>query len=104
VGKANAFGTCTGRFKPGPFTFARVSTDDVNGRVAAYVGEGELLDEPLQTFGGYGVARISNLQRLLQFICRQGFEHHVAVNPARVAPAVHEALSRYLGWDVYRHG
>jgi hypothetical protein len=32
-----------------------------------------------------------------------GFEHHVAVNQSQVAAAVNEALSKYLGWDVYHH-
>ena len=31
------------------------------------------------------------------------FEHHVAVNLSQTAAAVHEALSKYLGWDVYYH-
>jgi len=29
VGKHNTYGTCVGRIQPGPFTFARVSRDDV---------------------------------------------------------------------------
>jgi hypothetical protein len=32
-----------------------------------------------------------------------GFEHHVAGTMATVAGAVHEATTRYLGWDVYHH-
>lgn len=103
VGKENTFGTIVGRIRPGPFTFARVSTDDFAGRIAAYVGEGEFTDDPLETFGGYGVARIPNLQRLLAHICRQGFEHHVAATRARVSEAVAEALGNYFGWAVYRH-
>jgi len=67
------------------------------------VGEGELTPDPLDTFGGFGVCRIPNLQKLLAYICRNGFEHHVAINPGRVADGVFEALSNYMGWDVYRH-
>ncbi|MBN1556864.1 MAG: L-fucose/L-arabinose isomerase family protein [Lentisphaerae bacterium] len=104
VGKANTYGTCVGPLKPGPFTYARVSTDDAAGTVRAYLGEGELVPEPLKTFGGYGVARIPDLQGLLRFICAHGFEHHVAMNPSRVAAGVFEALANYLGWDVYYHG
>ena len=40
-----------------PFTYLRVSTDDVAGRIVAYVGEGKMTNDPLKTFGGYGVAR-----------------------------------------------
>lgn len=104
VGKENTFGTIVGRVRSEPFTFCRVSTDDINGKIAAYVGQGELTDDPLKTFGGFGVIHISNLQRLLQYICENGFEHHVAVNLSQTAPAIHEALGKYLGWDVYYHG
>ncbi|NQT92136.1 MAG: fucose isomerase, partial [Lentisphaerae bacterium] len=103
VGKANTYGTCVGPIKKGPFTFARVSTNDLEGCVQAYVGEGEIVDSPLKTFGGRGVARIQNLQTLLQFICENGFEHHVAMNRSQVANGVCEAMDKYLGWDVYYH-
>jgi L-fucose isomerase-like protein len=49
------------------------------------------------------VVRIPNLQGLLRFICERGFEHHVAANLSSVAPAVKEAASRYLNWNVYSH-
>jgi L-fucose isomerase-like protein len=104
VGKENTYGTVTGRVKASPFTFLRVGTDDAAGRMRAYVGEGELTSDPLSTFGGYGVVVIRDFQGLLKYICRNGFEHHVAVNTNRVAEGVKEALANYLGWDVYRHG
>ncbi len=103
VGRDNTYGTIVGRVKAAPFTYCRVSTDDFKGRMMAYVGEGELTNDPLKTFGGYGVVRVPNLQKLLHYICENGFEHHVAVNLSQVAPAVNEALSKYLGWDVYYH-
>jgi L-fucose isomerase-like protein len=104
VGKENTYGTVTGRVKASPFTYLRVGTDDAAGRMRAYVGEGELTSDPLSTFGGYGVVSIPNFQALLRYICRNGFEHHVAVNTSRIAAGVNEALENYLGWDVYRHG
>jgi L-fucose isomerase-like protein len=103
VGKENTYGTVTGRIKPGPFTFARVSTDDLNGKIQAYVGQGQFTDDPLTTFGGYGVAEIPGLQCLMKHVCNNGFEHHVAINQSQVACAVYEAFSKYLGWDVYYH-
>jgi len=103
VGKENTFGTVVGRVKTGPFTYLRVSTDDLNGKIAAYIGEGELTNDKLQTFGGYGVFKIPDLQGLLAHICNNGFEHHVSVNLTEVADAVYEALDKYLGWEVYFH-
>ena len=104
VGKENTYGTVVGRLKSGPFTYCRVSTDDCFGTIRAYVGEGRLTDDPLSTFGGYGVVHIPDFQGLLRHICENGFEHHVAINLSQTAAAVAEALDRYLGWDVYVHG
>lgn len=103
VGKENTFGTVVGRVRAEPFTYCRVSTDDFSGKITAYLGEGELTDDPLKTFGGVGVVKVPNLQKLLKFICENGFEHHVAVNLSLTAPAVYEALTKYKGWDVYYH-
>jgi L-fucose isomerase-like protein len=103
VGRENTYGTIVGTVKPGPMSFARFSTDDQTGVIRGYVGEGHFTRDPLTTFGGAGVVQIDRLQPLLQHICRQGFEHHVAGTFSHVADAVHEATTRYLGWDVLRH-
>ncbi len=103
VGKENTFGTVVGRLKSGPLTFCRASTDDLHGRMRAYVGQGEITADRLQSFGGYGVVRIPGLQRLLQYVCKNGYEHHVAVNRSHFGGAVAEALENYKGWEVYHH-
>jgi L-fucose isomerase-like protein len=103
VGKENTFGTCVGRVKAGAMSFARFSTDDTAGVMRGYTGEGAFTDDPLNTFGGAGVVQIPHLQRLLHYICENGFEHHVAANFSTVAGAIHEATTRYLGWQMYRH-
>ena len=103
VGKENTFGTCVGLVKSGPMTFARFSTDDRAGRVRGYVGGGNFTDDPLETFGGAGVVEIPKMQKLLRYICENGFEHHVAANFSSVAAMVHEAAVRYLGWDMHWH-
>ena len=103
VGKENTFGTIVGRIAPGVFTYARVSTDDLNGRIVAYVGEGLFTDDTLQTFGGYGVFHIDRLQKLLRYICDKGFEHHVAATRAEVAEVLEEAFSKYLDGEGYHH-
>src|ERR1022692_1743309 len=102
VGKLNTFGTCVGRVKAGVMSYARYSTDDRRGIIRGYTGPGQFTDDPLGTFGGAGVAEIPKLQKLLKYICREGFEHHVAANFSDVSKAVHEA-ARYLGWESYHH-
>ena len=103
VGKDNTYGTIVGRIKPARATFCRTSTDDVEGQLRVYVGDGQFTNDKLETFGGYGVMQIDNLQTLLDYICQMGFEHHVAVNMSETADAIAEALGNYMGWDVYRH-
>ncbi|MGD0619609.1 MAG: L-fucose/L-arabinose isomerase family protein [Bryobacteraceae bacterium] len=103
VGRENTYGTCVGRVKAGPMTYARFSTIDDEGVIAGYLGEGEFTSDPLETFGGAGVVRIPRLQRLLRYICENGFEHHVAANLSSTAAVLEEAATNYLGWPVYRH-
>src|SRR5271154_4522138 len=104
VGKENTFGTCVGLIKSGPMSYARFSTDDRTGKIRGYSGGGKFTDDPLDTFGGAGVVEIPQMQKLLRYICENGFEHHVAANLATVAGIVHEVATRYMGWDTYWHG
>ena len=103
VGKENTHGTLDGTVKAGAMTYARFSTDDFNGQITGYVGEGRFTNDPLNTFGGAGVVEIPKMQQLLRFICENGFEHHVAANFAEVAGSVEEAASKYLGWKMHHH-
>src|SRR3954453_12865693 len=103
VGKENTYGTCVGLIKPEKMTFTRYSTDDTSGKIRGYVGQGRFTDDPLNTFGGAGVVEIPKMQKLLHYICENGFEHHVAANLSSVAGAVHEAATRYMGWDTLWH-
>lgn len=104
LGEQNTVGALAGRTPAGPVTFGRVSTDDNAGRIRVYVGEGEFTDAPLDTFGTKAVVRAPQLPRLLQYICRNGFEHHAAMNGSHCAAAVTEALRNYLEWDGLHHG
>ncbi len=103
VGKENTYGTIYGRVKENPFTYLRISTDDFSGKITAYTGEGVFTNDPLDTFGGYGVVEVPRFQELLAYICENGFEHHVSINQAQVGSAINEALTKYLGWSVYHH-
>ena len=47
---------------------------------------------------------VPQFQKLLQFICRNGYEHHVAATKAPVADSIEDALTTYLGWQTYHHG
>lgn len=103
LGVENTYGTVVGRTPAGPVTFARVSTDDMNGMIRAYVGEGKFTDDPLDTFGSRAVVEVPGLQRLMKYICKNGFEHHVAMSASLCADTLAESFETYFGWDVYRH-
>jgi L-fucose isomerase-like protein len=103
LGEENTYGALAGRTPSGPVTFARISTDDRAGCIRAYVGEGRLTDDPLETFGSRAVVEVPGLQKLMRYICKNGFEHHVAMNGSRCAGAIVEAFENYLGWQTYHH-
>jgi len=103
LGEENTYGALAGRTPSGPVTFARVSTDDLTGALRAYVGEGWFTDDALQTFGTKAVVRVPGLQSLMRYICKNGFEHHAAMNGSHCMYGVAEALETYMKWQVYRH-
>lgn len=103
LGTENTYGTVSGRAQAGPMTFARITTDDRNGRIRAYVGEGRITDDPMETFGCRASVEVPGLQRLLHYVCKNGYEHHAAMNASRSAAVLAEAFETYLGWDVYHH-
>jgi L-fucose isomerase-like protein len=103
VGVENTYGALAGRTPASPLTYGRISTDDPKGIIKAYIGEGALTNDELNTFGNRAVAQIPNLQGLMQYVCRNGFEHHVVMNASKTAAVLQEALGNYMGWEVYNH-
>jgi L-fucose isomerase-like protein len=103
LGVENTYGAVAGRVTAGPMSYARITTDDVNGVIRTYVGDGMFTDDKLDTFGGRAVVEVPELQKLLSYICLNGFEHHAAMNPAHTASVLKEAFGTYLGWEVYSH-
>ena len=103
VGTENTYGALDGRTPAMPLTYGRITTDDFNGKIKAYIGEGELTNDALNTFGNRAVARIDDMQGLMKYICRNGFEHHVVMNASKTAGILKEAMENYLGWETYVH-
>ncbi len=44
--------------KSGALTYFRLSTDDLTGEIKAYVGEGQSVDDPLDTVGCRAVIQV----------------------------------------------
>jgi L-fucose isomerase-like protein len=104
LGVENTYGALEGRTPAGPLTFGRITTADADGKICTYVGEGELTNDKLNTFGTRAVARIPQLQKLMRHVCKSGFEHHVVMTQSHSAQILAEAFGNYFGWDVYQHG
>lgn len=104
LGLDNTWGAVDGRTAAGPLTYARIDTDDRHGRINTYVGEGLLTDDYLsQMSGTRAVVEVPNLQKLMRFVCKNGFAHHAAMSQSNVASVLAEAFENYLGWTVYHH-
>ncbi|MBQ8653870.1 MAG: fucose isomerase [Clostridia bacterium] len=103
LGEDVSFGALKGRVRPSKMTYLKVSTDDVNGKIRCYLGEGTFTDDPLPTFGGVAVCEVPRLNDLMKHLTRNGYEHHVALVQDACADVLEEALGNYMEWDVYRH-
>jgi len=103
LGTENTYGAINGRTPSGPMSYARLTTDDRHGKIRAYVGDGLFTDDQLNTFGSRAVVEVPNLQKLMQYICKNGFEHHTAMTAVQTSAILAEAFENYFGWDVYHH-
>ena len=100
LGPENTFGTVAGRTPAGPLGFARITTDDRNGAIKAYVGDGEFVDDPLDTFGSRAVVRVPGckadalrLQKWLRASRRDDLSTSATCWPKRLRRTSAETLS-----------
>ncbi len=103
IGYDKCFGACKAQVAAGPLTYAKISTDDSAGIIKVYYGEGEFTDDPVNTPGGVAVCKFDDLQGLMDMICKNGFEHHVAMNKSNCAAVLDEAFGNYMGWKTFWH-
>lgn len=99
-GAGCGWGCNVGRIAPSPITLASAKTDQ--GKLVFYLDEGRFTEDPIEDefFGCGGVAKISQLQKKLLTIGKQGFRHHVGVTFGHVATAYREAMNTYLHYDL----
>jgi L-fucose isomerase-like protein len=101
--REKCFGAIKGKVAPGLMSFFRISTDDTKGQITSYLGEGKFTDDPFGMDGGIAVCEVQRLRTLLAYLCQHGFEHHVGMVRGHCASVIHEAISKYLKWDIYYH-
>ena len=103
IGPEKCFGAVKGKVAAGAMTYFRISTDDLLGRVKGYVGEGQFTDDPFAMDGGIAVIELPRMRELFTHLCKNGFEHHVAMVRGHHAAVVDEAVAEYMRWTVYHH-
>ena len=103
LGKDNTFGAVIGKATEGEFTFFRISTDDTKGNIKSYLGNGTITDDPYDMDGCIAVTAVDNLQPLMKYICKNGFEHHVAMCRGDVKDILQESIEDYLDWSLHVH-
>ena len=103
LGDDVTFGACKAQVAAGSMTFVRITTDDAQGVMKAYVGEGSFDSEEVPTKGGVAFCRVPNLQQLMHYVCDNGHEHHVCFARGHVADVLQEAMCKYMDIQVHKH-
>jgi L-fucose isomerase-like protein len=100
MGEGRGFGCNVGRIRPMAFTFGSMMTRQ--GELEFYLGNGRITENDFSKsfFGCAGVAEISGLQDILQWIGRSGHRHHMSLTPGEVTRPLREAFTTYLGYKV----
>ena len=91
-------GTLEGDIAPGDITFYRLQCDS-EGRLRAYIAQGEVLPVKTRSFGGIGVFAIPEMSRFYRHVLiEKRYPHHGAVAFAHCGRALFD-LFRFLGVD-----
>lgn len=89
-------GTLEGDIAASPITFYRLQCDS-EGRLRAYIAQGEVLDVKSRSFGGIGIFAIPEMGRFYRHVLlEKRYPHHGAVAFGHWGKALHTLL-RYLG-------
>ena len=101
-GPGTGIGIFGGEVKPMPLTVGSFKTED--GRLCAFVTEGEATDEKLEKafFGTGFVFRKADgdANAMLNYMARNGYRHHVAFVRGSWSAAIVEAFGNYLGYSI----
>jgi L-fucose isomerase-like protein len=87
-------GTMEGDIVPGPITFYRLHAN-ADGKLQAYVAQGEVLPVPTHSFGGIGVFAIPEMRRFYRYVLiGKHYPHHGAVAFGHVGKTL---------WDIFQY-
>ena len=96
-------GTLEGDILPGDITFYRLQST-ADGKIRAYIAEGEVLPVATQSFGSIGVFAIKEMGRFYRHVLiEKNFPHHGAVAFGKNGKALYEVF-KYIGVPVEEIG
>ena len=98
-GEGTGVGIVNGEISTGDVTIGSFKTED--GKLCAFTSEMTLTDDEIEeSFFGCGVvAKSQSTQDVLKYMFENGYRHHIAIAKGSWAPAVKEAMEKYLGYD-----
>lgn len=89
-------GTLEGDIVPGDITFYRLQST-ADGKLRAYIANGEILPVATRSFGGIGIFAISEMGRFYRHeLIEKGYPHHGAVAFGHVGKTLYEVF-KYIG-------
>ena len=103
-GEEQSQGTIQGNLKPGPITIFRIQSSR-NGKLKAYIAQGQILPVEMETYGGKGIIAIPEFARFLRHVViEEHFPNHTIVVFGHYARQI-DAVLRQLGINeiAYNH-
>lgn len=104
IGYEMAQGTIQGGLKPGLITIFRIQVSS-NGKLSAYMAEGEILPINIDTYGGRAVIAVKEMSRFYRYVLlTRHFPNHFALLYGHFANELY-SICKYLGIDMieYNH-
>lgn len=99
-GEGSGVGINKAKIAQNHVTVGSFKTED--GEMCSFVTEGDLTGDPVgEGFFGCGIVfKKDNIEQMLEYMCRHGFRHHVAITKGSWSRSVREAFETYLGYQI----
>lgn len=99
-GEGSGVGINKGKFIVGDVTVGSFKTE--NGKLCAFVTDGELTDDYIQKefFGCGTVFKKTAAGDMLNYMATNGYRHHVCITRGHWSESVREAFDKYLGYQI----
>lgn len=99
-GEGSGVGINKGQIITGDVTVGSFKTE--GGELCAFVTEGDLTDDYVgDGFFGCGIVfEKQDLPEMMDYMCTEGYRHHVAITKGNWAESVYEAFSKYLEYNI----